>query len=506
MTLIHPGIPSVAAPLGRRSPSSRTRGIWTACCLTSCILAVTISCDASDGPARSPEPASGDIAEVWVTTGDRAKLLARQPDVPVGAIDEAPGVPRIAVDDATTFQEMVGFGAAITDASAWLIQHRLSASQRDSLLRDLFGPAPGIGLSFTRLTIGASDFSREHYSLDDMPAGQSDPTLARFSIAPTRSDVLPVVKQALAINPALAVMASPWSAPGWMKTSGSPIKGTLRRDAYPTYAEYLHKYVRAYEAEGVKLFAITLQNEPHHEPDDYPGMRLTPTQRAELLEHHVGPLFERNGTRTRILEWDHNWDEPESPLFVLADSGARRYVSGVAWHCYAGNVSAQTRVRDAHPDKEVYFTECSGGEWAPHWGDNLVWNTRTLIIGATRAWAKGILLWNLALDENHGPHRGGCGNCRGVVTIDSATGAVTRNVEYYALAHASRFVRPGARRITSTAEVDGLGSVAFRNADGTRVLIVVNTARAERSFVAGTERRSFRFALPGGSVATFRWH
>ncbi|HEX6050084.1 MAG TPA: glycoside hydrolase family 30 beta sandwich domain-containing protein, partial [Gemmatimonadaceae bacterium] len=382
---------------------------------------------------------------------------------------------------------------------------RLSTAQRDSLLRDLFGPEPGLGLSFTRLTIGASDFSREHYSLDDLPSGRSDPELARFSIERNRRNVLPVVQQALAINPQLSVMASPWSAPAWMKTSGSLIKGTLRRDAYPAFAEYLHRYIEAYEAEGVPIFAVTLQNEPHHEPDDYPGMRLTPAQRAELLEHHVGPLFARRGTRTRILEWDHNWDEPQSPLFVLADSGARKYVSGVAWHCYAGDVSAQTQVRDAHPDKDVYFTECSGGEWAPNWGDNLKWNVRTLIIGATRGWAKGVLLWNLALDENHGPHRGGCGNCRGVVTIDSATGAVTRNVEYYALAHASRFVRPGAHRIGSTAAVGALESVAFRNPDGSIVLIVVNAAAADRPFIVRSERGAFQFRLPGGAVATFRW-
>ncbi len=487
------------------SGKGRSTPVGPARCLTiTTVLIGTLACDRTRASGdRDAKPSAA--AEVWLTTGDQTHLLARQHDVPIAVADTTPAVPTITVDEATVFQEIVGFGAAITDASAWLIQQRLSAAQRDSLLRDLFGPEPGIGLSFARLTIGASDFSRAHYSLDDVPPGQTDPTLARFSIEPNRRDVLPVVKHALAINPQLTVMATPWSAPAWMKSSGSPIKGTLRRDAYPAFAEYLRRYVEAYEAEGVPIFALSLQNEPHHEPDDYPGMRLTPAQRAELLEHHVGPLFEQRGVRTRILEWDHNWDEPESPLFVLADSGARQYVSGVAWHCYAGDVSAQTRVRDARPDKDVYFTECSGGEWAPNWGDNLKWITRTLIIGATRGWAKGVLLWNLALDENHGPHLGGCGNCRGVVTIDSATGAVTRNVEYYALAHASRFVPPGARRIESTAAIEGLESVAFRNRDGSTVLIVVNTAGTERPFTVRASRGVFRFALPAGGVATFRW-
>ena len=453
-------------------------------------------------PGQSP---ASRAVEAWVTTGDKTKLLARAPNVRF-TDGEQNGVPtRIHVDTAIAYQEMVGFGAAITDASAWLIQTRLSPAQREALLQDLFGRPTGIGLSFTRLTIGASDFSRTHYSLDDVPAGQSDPSLSRFSIDANRSDVLPVVKRALAINRALEVMASPWSAPAWMKTTGSLIKGTLRTDAYPPFANYLRRYVQSYEAEGVPIFAITLQNEPHFEPENYPGMRLTPAQRADVIGNHVGPLFERSGMTTRILDWDHNWDEQASPLAVLEDSSARRYVNGVAWHCYAGDVAAQTPVHDAYPEKDVYFTECSGGQWAPNWADNLVWYTRTLIIGSTRGWAKGVLLWNLALDESHGPHLGGCGDCRGVVTINSKTGAVTRNEEYYALAHASRFVRTGARRIASTAAADSVETVAFRNTDGSKVLIAVNAAKAERTFAVRCGNRSFRFTLPPGAVVTFRW-
>ena len=444
--------------------------------------------------------------EAWVTTADKSKLLARAPNV-TWVNGELAGVrTSIDVDTAITYQEMVGFGAAITDASAWLIQTRLSPSQREELLQELFGRTNGIGLSFTRLTIGASDFSRTHYTFDDVPPGETDSRLARFSIDANRSDVLPVVKRALAINPDLRVMASPWSAPAWMKTTHSLIKGSLRADAYPAFAEYLRRYVHAYQVEGVPMFAITLQNEPHFEPENYPGMRLTPMQRATLIGSHVGPLFDRAGVATRILDWDHNWDEPESPLAVLEDSSARRYVAGVAWHCYNGDVAAQTPVHDAYPEKEVYFTECSGGQWAPNWADNLVWYVRTLIIGSTRGWAKGVLLWNLALDESHGPHLGGCGDCRGVVTIDSRTGAVTRNEEYYALAHARRFVRPGAKRVGSTTAVDSLETDSFRNAnDGSTVLIVVNTGKLGRTFAVRSGDRSFRFALPAGAVVTLRW-
>ena len=431
------------------------------------------------------------------------KLVSREPDVAFSSGDTA-GLPTIAVDDTAVYQEMVGFGAAITDASASLI-NGLPPERREALLRDLFDADSGIGLSFARLTIGASDFSPGHYSFDDMPPGERDPALARFSIEPDRRDRIPVVRRALAINPQLKIMASPWSAPGWMKTSGSLIKGTLWPNAYGPFAQYLLRYALAYDSLGVPIYALTVQNEPHFEPSNYPGMRLDPSDRARFIGRYLGPLFERQRISTLILDWDHNWDEPDSPLRVLGDSVARRYIAGVAWHCYGGDVSAQTKVHDAYPAKDAYFTECSGGDWAPSFADNLVWNVRTLIIGATRNWARGVLLWNLALDEQHGPHKGGCGNCRGVVTIDSRSGAVTRNVEYYALAHASRFVQPGARRIGSSSGVAGLESVAFRNPDGSRVLIAVNTATAEQRFAVQWADSRVIYGLPARAVATLRW-
>ncbi|HEV8364628.1 MAG TPA: glycoside hydrolase family 30 beta sandwich domain-containing protein [Gemmatimonadaceae bacterium] len=443
--------------------------------------------------------------EVWVTTGDRAKLLSRQADLHFGDSPSAT-VATIDVDTTRRYQTIVGFGAALSDASAWLIQHKLTPAKRDSLLQELFGPEPGIGFSFVRVDMGSSDFSLRHYSYDDVAAGAFDSTLANFSIAPDNEETLPILKRALTINPRLTLMASPWSAPAWMKTSGSLIKGSLRPEAYPLYAEYFRKFIEAYAAEGVPIHLISLQNEPHFEPDNYPGMRLKPADRAQLVREHFGPLFERSGIKTQILDWDHNWDEPNSPLEVLADSGARRYLAGVAWHCYGGDVSAQSVVHDKYPEKDAYFTECSGGEWAPKFADNLVWNVRTLIIGATRNWARGVLMWNLALDEKHGPHTGGCADCRGVVTINSTDGSIVRNEEYYAFAHASRFVRPGAQRIWSSSGVEGTESVAFQNADdGSIALIVVNTNAQEKAFAVRVARRAFSYTLPAGAVATFRW-
>jgi glucosylceramidase len=249
-----------------------------------------------------------------------------------------------------------------------------------------------------------------------------------------------------------------------------------------------------------------MQNEPAFEPGDYPGMRLDPPARAEVIGKHVGPLFARTGIQALILDWDHNWDLPSQPLAVLADTTARKYVSAVAWHCYAGDVGVQETVHAAYPTKDAYFTECSGGAWAPVFADNLKWWVGNLIIGSTRGWAKGVAFWNLALDENYGPHLGGCGNCRGVITINSGTGFVNRNVEYYALAHASQFVKPGARRIASSTNVGGLQSVAFKNADdGSKVLIVLNTAATEVPFAIHTGGKSILYAMPAGAVVTFRW-
>lgn len=483
-------------------------------------------------------PAPARAVQVWLTTGDQAKLLSREADLAFAA----GGVPtrdtpngdtvRVDVDTAARYQTIVGFGAAFTDASVQLIQ-RLPTRAREALLGELFGRAGnGIGLSFMRVTMAASDFSTHHYSYDDLPPGVVDTALARFSIDADRAERLPVITQALRINPALTLVASPWSPPAWMKTSNRLITGTLRPEAYGAFARYFVKFVQAYATEGVPIRAVTLQNEPHFEPKDYPGMRLEPPARARLIAGYVGPAFAAAGLRTEIWDWDHNWDEPESPLAVLADPAARRYVRGVAWHCYAGDVAAQSRVRAAFPDVPAYFTECSGGEWQPGFAGPLTSQAATLVVGATRNWARGVALWNLALDERHGPHLGGCTNCRGVVTIHSATGAVTRNAEYYALAHASRFVRPGAVRLGTTVgggealgnTVLGVGAlgdtasrrraaartavtgVAFRNADdGSTALVLVNPAAAARPVAVRAAGRAFRYTVPAAAVVTFVW-
>ncbi|WP_093142355.1 glycoside hydrolase family 30 beta sandwich domain-containing protein [Pseudoxanthomonas sp. GM95] len=443
-------------------------------------------------------------AQVWLTTHGHQYALSPMAPAVFGAREALPIA--IEVDATDTRQAMVGFGASITDASAYLIQG-LAPDARAKLLEELFGrQGDGIGLSFARLTIGASDFSRSHYTLDDTPGNAPDPQLTHFSIAPNLADVVPVTKAALAINPQLKVMASPWSAPAWMKSNRNLIQGTLDPAAYDAFARYLLEYVDAYAEQGILIWALTVQNEPDFEPKDYPGMRFNAPARARFIGGHLGPLLAARGSSAPLLfDWDHNWNKPHEPLGVLNDAKANPFVNAVAWHCYGGTPDAQSPVHAAFPDKDVYMTECSGGDWEPLRSGGLTLQARRLIIESVRHDARGVLFWNLALDQDGGPHAGGCDTCRGVVDIDTRDGALTRTDEYYALAHASRFVPPGAHRVGSSEEVDGVDNVAFVNPDGGRVLVVTNSAPVPRTFSVREGDSAFHYTLPGKSLATFTW-
>jgi glucosylceramidase len=447
-----------------------------------------------------PLPPAG--AEMWLTTADETRKLAPQPEI--AAAGAASGDEAVTIDTSKHFQKMHGFGAAMTDASAQLLSG-LPDAKRKAIMAELFGRADGgLGLSFTRLTVGASDFSTHHYSYDDTPGNAPDPELRFFSIAPAKQYVLPRTREALAINLDLLVMISPWSAPAWMKTTKSLIKGQLLPQYYQPFANYLARTVEAFGREGVPVSMLTIQNEPDFEPGDYPGMRVNSPDRAVIIGRYVGPTFRARGLKTEILDYDHNWDDPQMPLTVLADPVARQYVSGVAWHCYEGDVPAQTPVHDAYPEKDAWETECSGGGWSPNYAEVLAWMTDKLIIGASNNWARGSLLWNLALDPQHGPHKGGCADCRGVITIDPATGAITRNVEYYVLGHASRFVLPGAYRVGVSKRGDSVEAAAFLNRDGSRVAIL-HRKSGEGPVTIAIDGVRYAVPMPDGSVATLRW-
>ncbi|MHB1056325.1 MAG: glycoside hydrolase family 30 protein [Rhodanobacter sp.] len=448
----------------------------------------------------------GTRVHVWLSTADRRLRLARQPDVFARRHDAGTGPADVVVDLDRKYQTMAGFGAALTDSSAWLIRNRLSASQRAALLQELFGPPPGLNFNMLRVTIGASDFSLQHYTLDDMPAGQVDPDLQHFNVVVNQRNVIPALQDILAIRPGVLVIASPWSAPAWMKTSANVISGTLLESYEAAYANYLVRFVDAYRGYGIPIFALTVQNEPAFEPLTYPGMNLPADARARIIGKYLGPALAGRRPATVILGWDHNWDEPNQPLSVLADPDARRHVAGIAWHCYRGDPGAQTAVHRAFPNKDAYLTECSGGDWPSARNGELLLFARNIIMAGITNWARGVVYWNLALDENHGPHAGGCDECKGVVTIDSATGAISRNDEYYAFAHFSRFVLPGAARVKSGNTNAGIHEVAFQNPDdGSVVLVAVNgNAQVNRLSVKQGAIR-FRYDMPANSVATFVW-
>lgn len=413
----------------------------------------------------------------------------------------------IHLTETAAFQSMEGFGASLTDSSAHLIMTAMSAEQRNALMRDLFDPDEGIGLSFLRQPMGSSDFRLADYTYDDMPAGHDDPNLSHFSIAHDYAEIIPLLKQARQLNPDLFIMASPWSAPAWMKTSGSLFHGSLidSDEIYETYAEYFVRFLLAYEAEGLHIDAVTLQNEPHYEPYAYPGMRMEPADQIRLAIA-LGPKLAANNLTTRIIVWDHNWDNPAYAITVLNNSEAKSYIAGTAFHAYAGDVSAQMTVFNAHPDRDIYFTECSGGDWASGFFDNLKWDISKLMINSVRYRAKTVAKWNLALDPERGPKiPGGCSNCRGVITIDP-NGVVTREEEYYALGHASKFVRRGARQIASTLDPgNSIENVAFLNPDGSRIILVLNPNAFRQYLQIESNGRAFFYPLLGQSITTFHW-
>lgn len=449
-------------------------------------------------------PALG--VDVWVTTGDKAKLFAQQPDVVL-----RPGVggggAAIRINPNITYQTIEGYGAAMTDSSAWLIQNRMNAAQRDRLMSDLFSIESGIGVNFLRVPMGASDLiaAPPFYTYNDLPSGLTDPSQSNFSIAHDFETIIPSLKQAQAKNPDIRLIGSPWSAPAWMKTSGSLINGSLKTEFYGSYAIYLRKFIEAYEAEGLPIYAMTVQNEPLTQPNNYPGMFMSASEQVNLIKNHVGPTFAAAGIDTKLLAYDHNWDVPQYGITVLDDPGARQYIDGVAFHGYAGNVSAQTVVHSAHPDKGIYFTEISGDYLFPNFDDNLIYNARNLFIGGARNWAKTVLFWNYALDENGQPHVGGCVSCRGVVTINSTSGDVTYNEEFYSLAHASKVVAPGAVRIDSTSINNLIETVAFRNPDGSTAMLAVNPTLSPQTFRVIINGEHFRYTLPAEAVASFAW-
>jgi glucosylceramidase len=446
-----------------------------------------------------PLVSSAQTVRSVVTTADLSRAMAPEPDLAFAPASGASPL-TIAVDDTQRFQIMDGFGASMTDGSAWLL-HGLRPASRQQVMTRLFDPNKGIGLSFLRLPIGSTDLSRDHYSYDDLPAGQQDPKLQHFSVRHDEAYIFPTMREALKLNPAITVMATPWSPPAWMKTHPTMNGGAIRPDAEPVFAQYLTRSVQAFQHAGIPVRFLSIQNEPLYETKDYPGTLLQASQAKRIIGSYLGPDLRRAGLSTRILAYDHNWDHPEYPLEVLEDPSAAPFMAGSALHCYGGSADAQTGIHDRHPEKGIWMTECSGGTWNT---ESALLTTAHLLIDSTRNWAKAVVLWGVALDPAHNPHAGGCGTCRPLVTV--APTAVTYNGDFYVLGHASQFVPPGSTRIASNSPGrTSLETVAFESPTGTVALLVLNNQPQPAAFAVTWHGRAFHATLQPGALATYTW-
>ena len=458
---------------------------------------------ASDAAPRktSPSPAPTSSVRSWLTTADSRSLLT--PVTGLAWDTDRPTAPnRVVVDEHSRGQVFRGAGAALTESSA-VVLSRLSPDRRDEVLRRLFDPVQGVGLSMVRLPLGATDFSVGSWTYDDLPAGATDPDLVRYSSTRDDAWTRPLLRQAAALQPRLSVIATPWTAPAWMKTSGSLHGGSLRSEHTLSYARYLARSVAEHRRSGVPVRALTLANEPQHETPWYPSMALTAAQSLQIAGELPGALQSAGVSDLTVLGYDHNWDDTTYPSQLLGDPVGSTVFGGVAFHCYAGQPEAQKVVADAFPRHEVWMTECSGGDWAPDFAGNLAWNAHHLLIGNLRSGGSSLLLWNLALDPSNGPRNGGCADCRGVVTADPATGAVAYNVEYYVLGQLTKAVVPGAVRLGSTSYgTGGVESVAFRNPDGTTAVLLHNNGASKQTATVVHAGKALSVTLAAGAVQT----
>ena len=437
---------------------------------------------------------------VWITA-PAANVLFEPSTFSFASKSNVNQDPVIIVDPTQTYQTIDGFGNCLTGGSAALL-HRMDPDKRGAILKELFSTDENnIGISYLRISIGASDLDDHVFSYDDLPAGETDGTLSRFSLAPDRKDLIPVLKEILTINPGIKIMGSPWSAPTWMKTNNNSKGGSLKPEYFDAYAHYFVKYIQGMKAEGITIDAITIQNEPLH-PGNNPSMYMIADDQATFIKKGLGPAFRAAHIKTKVIVYDHNADHPEYPLAILNDPEAAKYVDGSAFHLYNGSIDALTPLHNAHPDKNLYFTE----QWVGAPGDlakNLGWHVRTLIIGGTRNWCRTVLEWNLASDPKYDPHTpGGCTECVGMITING--NSINRNPAYYIIAHAAKLVRPGSVRIGSNTS-KALPNVAFKTPDGKKVVIVQNNSGERKNFNIKFKGRTFPSSLDEGAVGTYYW-
>lgn len=436
----------------------------------------------------------------WLTTADQSALLQEgKTNWQTNAANNA--IPIISIDEQQRFQTIDGFGYTLTGGSAQLL-YQLPKEQRQSLLRELFSTkGNGIGISYLRISVGASDLDANVFTYDDPPKGETDFALKHFSLGQNLQDLIPVLLEIIAIQPKIKILATPWTAPVWMKTNANSIGGKLKPDCYQVYAQYLVKYIEAMKAKGIVIDAITPQNEPLN-PKNNPSLDMQADEQASFIANHLGPVFQKSAIKTKIVLYDHNCDRPDYPISILNNAKAKPFINGSAFHLYGGDIKALSAVHDAHPDKDLYFTEQWVGGPSNFAGD-FGWHIKNVVIGSMRNWSKNALEWNLAADAQYQPHTpGGCTNCLGALTIQQ--NAVSRNVAYYIIGQASKFVPVGSVRIASNLPTD-LPNVAFKRPDGKKVLLVFNDGKQEQSFGISSNGKMIPAKLPAGAAVTYVW-
>jgi glucosylceramidase len=452
-------------------------------------------------PVIPPVVVGPNDVESWLTKGNQDVLLQKQ-SIVLSFGTAANSYPNIEVDSSKRFQTIDGFGYTLTGGSAYVI-NQMDAMAKANLLQELFGTAANaISINYLRISIGASDLSSNTYTYDDVASGQTDVNLTNFSLNPDKTDLMPLLKTILAINPSIKIVGTPWSPPVWMKDNGKFVGGSLLPAYYTVYAQYFVKYIQWMKAEGITIDAITPQNEPLN-PNNNPSLLMTAVQQTDFIKNNLGPAFKAAGLTTKIIAYDHNCDDPSYPTTVLSDAKANPFVDGSAFHLYAGNINALSTVHNAFPEKNIYFTEQytdSKGDF----GGDLKWHLKNVIIGSMRNWSRNALEWNLASDPTFSPHtQGGCTTCKGALTIGSGS-AVSRNVSYYIIGHISKFVPAGSVRIESNIS-GNLQNVAFQTPAGKKVLIVENDGSDAAFFNLKYNGKWTNIQLQGGAVGTYIW-
>ncbi len=485
-------------------------------------IALSLSCAAFTGSLLCAQSVS-----VYQTTPDLLEALSSRQKLHFKAAPDRANLPLITVDDAQRFQEIDGFGASLTDSAAWLFAKKLPPAKTDAAFKLLFSrKGEGIGINFLRQPVGSSDLAVTFYSFDDLcqqaakacttPSGQTDPQLEHFSLKHDEEYILPELRKALALNPGIHVMLTPWSAPGWMKTTGSMLganpetkeASALRPDAYPAFAAYLVKTIQGYQAAGVPVWALSVQNEPLYPPPTYSGMKMEGAEQARFFGEALAPALAAAHLTPKVMAYDHNWDRPDYPRTVLNDPKAGALAAGTAWHHYAGDPAVMTKFHEEFPHKDQWVTESSGGTWQKgyHDGGNILAEEAAELIAVMRNWSRSYVLWALATDQNHGPVVGGCDTCRGLVTIDTEKGDFKPELDYYVLGHATKFLDKGAVRIASDEPTGAeIKDVAFRNPDGEIVLYVLNPGKSAQPLQVKFQAKTVSTELPAGSITTFTW-